>query len=340
MVLESICPGCGRPSNGLCSSCSAKDHVLAVSPDLFTLKVCPVCSDVFFKGKWLEENISDVIGRAIKEALVIEADDAAITITVEDIVSSLIEAHVHVEGLVQERITREDFDVRVRLQRETCDRCSRVAGGYYASKIQIRAQGRTPDERELERALDIARDVLSRASKTDRMAFIAKTVRLKEGLDLYIGTTKAAKRISTAVMKEMGGQLSTSAKLAGRRDGKDLQRVTYAVRLPQFAVGSLICSRGEAYEICSARSTMNVIRLRDGQCISLPVADLNKARLLGSRNASQRTVVVSVSDDEVQLLDPNTYNTLTITKPSFVSKEDAGHEIHVIRTTEGIFVLP
>ena len=274
------------------------------------------------------------------EALVIEADDVAIKITVDDLASSLIDAHVRVDAIVRERVMREDFDVHLRLQRETCDRCSRIAGGYYASKIQIRAQGRIPDERELERALDIARDVLSRASKTDRMAFIAKTVRLKEGLDLYIGATKAAKRIATAVIKEMGGQLSTSAQLAGRRDGKDLQRVTYAVRLPRFTVGSLILLRGEGYEICSAKSTMNVIRLRDGQCISLPVVDLNKARLLGSRYSARRTVIVSISDDEMQLLDPDTYNTLTVAKPPFISKENADRETYVIKTTEGIFILP
>ncbi len=340
LVLESICPGCGRPSNGLCSSCSTEDHVLVVSPDLLTLKVCPVCADVFFKGKWVGGHASDVISRAIMEALVIDADDVAIKITVDELASSLIEAHVHVDAIVRERVMREDFDVHVRLQRETCDRCSRIAGGYYASKIQIRAQGRIPDERELERALDIARDVLSRASKTDRMAFIAKTVRLKEGLDLYIGATKAAKRIATAVIKEMGGQLSTSAQLAGRRDGKDLQRVTYSVRLPRFTVGSLIFLKGEGYEICSAKSTMNVIRLRDGQCISLPVADVNKARLLGSRYAAQRAVIVSISKDEMQLLDPDTYNTLTVAKPPFISKEDAGRETYVIKTTEGMYILP
>lgn len=340
LVLESICPGCGRPSNGLCSSCSTQGHALAASPDLFTLKVCPVCSDIFFKGKWIEENTSDVISRAIREALVIEADEATTTVTVDDVASSLTNAHVHVEGFVQEQIVHEDFDVHVRLQRETCDRCSRIAGGYYASKVQIRAQGRTPDGRELERALEIARETLGHASKTDRMAFIAKTVRLKEGLDLYVGATKAAKRIATALMKEMGGRLSTSAQLVGRRDGKDLQRVTYAVRLPQFTVGSLIFARGDAYEICSATSTMNVIRLRDGQCIPLPVADLAKARLLGSRYDSQRTVVISVGDDEVQLLDPDTYTTLTITKPSFISEEHEGHEINVVKTAEGMFVLP
>ncbi|MGZ4904296.1 MAG: 60S ribosomal export protein NMD3 [Halobacteriota archaeon] len=340
MVLESICPGCGRPSSGLCSSCSTKGHLLAASPDVFTLKVCPVCSDVFFKGKWVEENTTDVISRAIKETLVIQAEEAVTTITVDDVSSSLTKAHVHVEGFVQEQIVHEDFDVHVRLHRETCDRCSRIAGGYYASKVQIRAQGRTPDERELERTLEIARDALTHASKADRMAFIAKTARLKEGLDLYVGTTKAAKRIVTALIKQMGGQLSTSARLAGRRDGKDLQRVTYAVRLPQFTVGSLICAKGDAYEICSAKSTMNVIRLRDGQCISLPVADLDKARLLGSRYASQRTVVISVDNDEVQILDPDTYTTLTIAKPPFISKEHEGHEIDVVKTAEGIFVLP
>ena len=61
--------------------------------------------------------------------------------------------------------------------------------------------------------------------KVDRLAFIAKTIQLKEGLDLYVGTVKAAKRIVRALVREMGVNFSDSAKLVGRRDGKDIYRV-------------------------------------------------------------------------------------------------------------------
>jgi len=340
LALRSICPSCGKPSNGICTQCAARKRTIATIPSFLEVKICPTCFDYFFKGKWLSEEINSALTRTVREALTIDADDARVTIALGDVTQTLVVAQVLIEASVQGHTLQDRLAVTIRVLRETCVRCSRISGGYYESKIQIRAENRVPDETELEHALQIAHNTLERAQKLDRMAFIAKTVRLKEGLDLFVGTIKAARQIATALVKQMGGTFSDSARLTGRRDGKNLYRVTFAVRLPRFAVGSIVTVGQRIYVIYSVTSKTNAVDLETGRSLTLKARQLADAHLLGVRRDAEKTVIVSISGDEVQLLDPDTYTTLTIAKPQFIFKEYEGKEVEVIKTTKGVFILP
>ncbi|MGZ4934852.1 MAG: 60S ribosomal export protein NMD3 [Halobacteriota archaeon] len=339
MTLESICPSCGEPSHGVCERCLARGRTIRAIPRFLSIQVCPTCSDHFFKGRWINEDTNGAVAKAVEEALKIDPDKAAFTIVLNQISPTIIHAHVEI-NVSEARGSYESFDVDVRVNRVACDRCSRISGGYYESKVQIRADHRTPERTELDRALELAATTIELAQRTDRLAFIAKTIWLREGIDLYVGTVKAAKRIARALLREMGGTLSDSAKLTGRRDGKDVYRVTFVVRLPKFPIGTIILSRQHVYEICSTISTTNAVDLETGHRTALNAEELRTAELVGARSDGKRTVLVAIDADEVHLLDPETYATLTIKKPPYVSKEDEGKEVKVVKTQEGIFILP
>jgi nonsense-mediated mRNA decay protein 3 len=337
---KSVCPSCGEPSDGICEQCLAQDRSIAAVPEFLTIKICPTCSDHFFKGHWLNEDLDHAIGHVIEEALRIDADEAAVKVVLNDVTQTMVHSRVEIDVPRVGDTQHESFDINVRVDRATCDRCSRISGGYYESKVQIRADHRTPDEAELQRALEIATRTIDSAQNVDRLAFIAKTVQLREGLDLYVGTVKAAKRIVRALVREMGGNFSDSAKLVGRRDGKDIYRVTFVVRLPQFPTGAIISAKQHIYEICSATSTTNAVDLETGQSAALKAEDLRKAQLVGARSDAKRTVLVSIDADEAHVLDPDTYVTLAIKRPPYVCKNDEGKDIQVVKTQEGVFILP
>ncbi len=339
MTLESVCPSCGESSYGVCERCRAKSHTISVIPSFISIKVCPTCSDHFFNGRWMNGGTNDAVAKAVGEALNIDPNEAALTIMSNQVSPTTIHAHVEINfsGAGE---SYKNFDVEVRVNRATCDRCSRISGGYYESKVQIRANHRRPERTELDRALEIAGITIDLLQKTDRLAFIAKTICLREGLDLYIGSVKAAKRIARALLREMGGTISDSAKLTGRRDGKDVYRVTYVVRLPEFPTGTIILSRQHIYEICSTISTTNAVDLETGNRTALNAEALRTAELVGTRSDANRTLLVAIDADEAHLLDPETYVTLTIKKPPYISKEDEGKEIKVVKTQERVFILP
>jgi nonsense-mediated mRNA decay protein 3 len=233
----------------------------------------------------------------------------------------------------------DEFDVDLHIKRDVCERCSRISGGYYEGVIQIRAEGRVPEERELIAATDIANRVVERERIDDRMAFISRVERKKEGLDIYVGTTRAAKQLSRTIIEELGGSFRASPKLVGKKDGKSVYRVAFSIRLPRFKPGSIVALGGHIFELHSIKKAAVATDLQSGDRHSLKVRDLADAELLGSRANAKASVLVFVVDDEVQLLDPDTYAALTISRPKFVTGP-GGSEVLVTKTTKGVFILP
>ena len=60
---------------------------------------------------------------------------------------------------------------------------------------------------------------------------------------------------------------------------------------------------------------------------------------LGSRADAVTAVLVAIEADMVQVLDPETYETVLLKKPAFLHA-DAGSDVCVIKTAEGLFLLP
>jgi nonsense-mediated mRNA decay protein 3 len=50
-------------------------------------------------------------------------------------------------------------------------------------------------------------------------------------------------------------------------------------------------------------------------------------------------VLVADEGRTIQVLDPHTYETVTVKRPEFLSVEP-GNEIKIVKTEKGIFVLP
>jgi nonsense-mediated mRNA decay protein 3 len=270
----------------------------------------------------------------------LDVDDTAINIVLDEKSRSNLHAHVEVHESDRAGGLEEKLETNVRISWIACDRCSRIAGGYYESKIQIRAQDRTAEDAELECALKIAEGSIELKKREDRLAFITKTVRLKEGLDIYVGTTKAAKQIARAIIRQMGGSFSDSAQLVGRRDGKDVYRATFIVRLPEFSLGSIISCNRRFYEIYSESRATNAIDLETGQRTVLKERDLRRAKLIGARADAKTSVLAAIDIDEVHVIDPETYVSLAIKRPQYIRKKDEGKEVKVIKTSDGLLLLP
>jgi nonsense-mediated mRNA decay protein 3 len=126
----------------------------------------------------------------------------------------------------------EDFDVvrafetRLRIQGATCPTCARQRGLYYEAILQLRASsGRLP--------ADVAADataVVEDAVAASHGAFITKAEKVRGGVDLYLSSNALAKRIAKTFADEQGADTKSSAKIFGKKLGKDVYRVTYLVR--------------------------------------------------------------------------------------------------------------
>jgi len=237
-----FCPKCGKPTDeffdALCEDCF-REGVRLLEPEHLeiSLSVCAHCGG-YFKGKertTIEVVVEDSVRKEVRKkfgfgcevritGLITEFEERARKARV------FLTANAKINGLEIE----ERAEVAVRLKRETCERCSRIAGGYYAGVVQIRAEERIPTDDELAVAEEIAYMSL------DEEDFVSKVQILKEGLDIYVSSMECGRRISRGIVKKLGGGFAESRKLYGRKDGREVYRVSFSVRLPPFKEGEAV----------------------------------------------------------------------------------------------------
>lgn len=230
-----FCPRCGKKTDelfdSLCKACFIKQTRLIDADLKVSINVCKNCGG-YFKGKGkertsIEEAVADSVKKEIRKRYEygggveikglrkeLKAD--------ENRASMFLVAKAEIKGVEIE----ERGEVEVILKRETCEGCSRIAGGYYEGIVQIRAENRIPTDEELAMAKKIAYSGLGEAD------FISKERILKEGLDMYVSSMECGRRISRRIVKKLGGSFSESRKLYGKKDGRNIYRVSFSVRLP------------------------------------------------------------------------------------------------------------
>ncbi|HDN68139.1 MAG TPA: hypothetical protein ENG23_00920, partial [Methanomicrobia archaeon] len=211
--------------------------------------VCGSCGG-YFKGKertTVEEAVADSVRRAVRKRFgcvcVVEVSEGEAAVGAgaagtreagTRAAGAGAVAFVSVKAELRGVEVEESREVEVIFKNETCERCSRIAGGYYAGIVQIRAEERVPTDEELATAEEIAYSALGEAD------FVSKETVLKEGLDFYVSSAESGRRISKQVVKRLGGGFSESRRLYGRRDGKNIYRVSFSVRLPGFKEAEVV----------------------------------------------------------------------------------------------------
>lgn len=339
-----FCVECGREGEligSVCKECYAKKHVLASLPDHVDVTLCAHCSSMLTAKGWKD------VG-SVKEAAEIAIDQALVMIKgsrVSDMRISLderdernLEAKVKLlvvdHGIEFER----SLSTIVRLKRGSCTECSKQQGRYYEAILQVRGPARSLPERTEE---DIQSTVNARVAtlrKGSREVFVSKTERVKGGLDFYFSTVSSAKSIAKELQDTMCAEYKESSSLWGRRDGKDIYRMTFLIRLLEFGKGDVIEHKGKAYLIRGmARGVVHGTDLATGEERVIKVKEASECALLKAKRDILKAVVVSETDKELQLLDPETMEAIQVRKyPGYSRKSDSAR---LVKTRLGQFVV-
>ncbi len=105
---------------------------------------------------------------------------------------------------------------------------------------------------------------------------IAKEIRLKNGMDLYLSSQRFLRNLGIKLQKSFGGQLKTSRKLhtISRKTGKRLYRVTVLHKLPKFKAGETIKYRGEKIKIKSIGKKISAKNIKTGEKLQISFDDI------------------------------------------------------------------
>lgn len=200
-----ICPKCGRNDKEIkfleafCVDCYPFNLKL---PAKVEIEFCKRCNRMRIRGEWmqfsrrkLEEHIASK-ARGEFESVRYDSEKGEMIFTVKNEV----------------KISRPfKFEKKIVI----CPDCSKIAGGYYESIIQLRG-----NEKKVAKYAKILTKMLSRKT------FITKSEEKHGGVDIYAGKTK----VVLGVVAELGLRAKITRKLVGVKEGKRFHRATFSIR--------------------------------------------------------------------------------------------------------------
>jgi len=338
-IQTSICPRCGQPTEGgLCPQCRAADTRLLSCESRVTAVYCPVCDSQKHGKTWSDLRMprEDLIAELAVSAMSIHEDAKNVRLMVrsEETASNRTACTLDVEATLYSVPVHETCEVEILWQKEACDRCSRISGGYYEGIVQVRATDRKINGYEREVAVSIAEQTEESLQQAgDRLSFISELEDSKDGVDITVGSQHLGQEIARMITGALGGRYTTHPKLVGEKEGKALYRVTYSIRLPYYQKGDVVVSRGDYFEVreIERQQRLRVFDLKAGVARTLTEAEVE--RLIGNVREAESALVVFTQPNVVGLMDPRTYRTRELDAVPWTFPVE-GQPIRVLRDEE------
>ncbi len=286
------CIVCGRESErSICPECYVKRNSL-VEVEEVVVEVCPRCGFYRIEGRWKDVDFCTAVEKSLKVSVHpdFEVRDAELSVSEEK-----RKGFILFRGTFWEKDVEQLAEFTVNVRKTLCKRCSREAGGYYESIVQLRAKNRKLSEEELEEAGRIVAEVLER-ERENLKAFLTKVVERREGIDYYIGGRDVGRKVAKRIAERFGGRITESKKIAGRRDGRDIYRFTYSVRLPEYRKGDVVVDENRVVYVTNPKL---------GKGISLPdmvSVNLKDARTAVKREEMEEGIVVNADSYAVEVV--------------------------------------
>jgi len=209
--MERICPRCGSSSSTrkffgeFCENCYLSRIKLEL-PQRIDVQLCRICGKVRV-AKW-EELSKTALESIVKK----NAKGSYESFHVLSCGNNQYEAVFLVSNGPNYFEVRRRF--LLKMNNSTCDECSRETSGYYEAIVQIRGKNAGKWSERIMRGLR-------------RRTFVSRYMPLDEGIDIYVGSKKAA----AEVLGLLKLKPRISEKLYGVKDGRRVYRMTYCVRV-------------------------------------------------------------------------------------------------------------
>lgn len=255
-----------------------------VRVDKFKIEVCSRCEAVRVGDRWVDEDFEKVLEEMILKNTQI-SEDFNVRDVLIDLGSNLVTFIGEIAG-DEVSVTKQ---LNFKVKRLSCPKCSRQAGGYYESIVQIRAENRELEEEEVNGTMKALKEVLE-GEKWNEKAFVTKIEHKKEGLNIFLGSRNIGMKLSKTISKKFGGSITESKKLHTRIDGRDVYRFTYSVRFPEYRNGDVVESNGR---LCVVK---NVQSGRGIDILTGKTVNIGRDSITVKKEEMKEGVVVNVDD--------------------------------------------
>jgi len=343
-IRDNFCPKCGKPSEteGLCRECRIGNTPWFTCDTRVTSVHCPSCGAIKQVNTWTDNTRSrEELGPEIaKEAVHFHPDvkKPEISGSIEDLTVNRSRASLVVRGTLYKKPVEGTCSTEIIWHKEQCDRCNRISGSYYEGIVQVRAEGRIPSTYEIQLSASIAQQIEDTLqSGGERLSFISDMNEIHDGIDIIIGSQHIGLLISQRIVANLGGRYTTHPKLVGEKNGRQLFRITYSVRLPRYQKHDVVAAGKRYYEVDRIEAHhVRATDLRDGTAKSVREEDI--IRLVGNSRNAESALVVYADTTGIGILDPVSSRTIDLATPSWM-RICAGERVNFLRDGDHLLLV-
>ena len=338
-IQGNFCPKCGKPSetDGLCSQCRIGSTPWFTCDNRVKSTNCPSCGAIKVVNTWTDSAAErSALGPEIAKSAVHFHKDVkkpSIDVSIRDLTLNRSRATLVLGGVLYNKHVEGTCTVEILWHKEQCDRCNRISGSYYEGVVQVRADGRTPSTFELQTAASVAQQIEDTLqSGGERLSFISEMNEIHDGIDIIIGSQHIGLLISQGIIAQLGGRYTTHPKLVGEKNGRQLFRVTYSVRLPRFQKNDVFRIRNRYFEVLRVESHhIQSLDLKEGNTKSVREDDVDK--IIGNSRNAEQGLIVFADGKNMGILDPASSRTREYPQLKWLEVR-AGDQIRFLRDSD------
>lgn len=337
-----FCITCGGPepiADGECEACIREELEVVKGPDApVRVRRCAHCGAVPIRDSWSQPtSLLEMVEQTAIGAVEVpgKLEDASVGVAVRELDPHRYTVTVDVQGTYRNVDVQGDAAVEVKVDAVTCTACSRRHGGYYEAVVQVRHEGdgEVTDDQAGAIARIIEEAVTRAGGLSGTQGYLLKATSRHGGYDYYFGAKPVAKAVTRRVCERFGATSTSSSTLHGRQDGKDLYRLTLAVRIPRVRPGTIVGYEGEVLEIYARQGNRLLAQtIPEGEGRTIEDRHIDRLVVLEPRTAD----VVYAEAGEGQVLDPDSLKAVQVRMPADVS---SGDQVRVVRYEDQWVVL-
>ena len=328
-----ICLKCGgKPPliSQICHKCVRKTVVISRLPEVLRMIDCKSCFSLKIPGTWLEfDDVESAVGHFFESSIIWHDNlsQSKCNLSMKQLDPSKFRVNAKTEADYGGLDLESNLEGVVEIKYQVCQTCSRHAGGYYEAILQIRTKQQS--------VLDVAvgkvfKDIYSAPSEF----FSTENGPVKGGFDFQLSSTERARSLARELMIQFGGHVNETNTLVGRKDGRDLLRHTFGVRLPSFLVGDFLLIQEKVYRVTRLDRRKAKLRLMEAP-YTKKMVEIDTLRTPNILDNPLEAQIISSRNNQYLLLDPYTHQTVEAVSPP----DWGGEKIEALRFGNETFFI-
>jgi len=328
-----ICLKCGgKPPliSQICHKCVHETVTISRLPEVMRMVDCKSCFSLKIPGTWLEFEDIDSAVKHFFESSIIWYDNTSknrCDLSLQQLDPSKFRITAKTQANYGGLALESNLEGVVEIKYQVCQTCSRHAGGYYEGILQIRTKQKSVLDAAVEK---VFKDIDSAPSEF----FSTENGPVKGGFDFQLSSTERARSLARDLMIQFGGHVNETNTLVGRKDGRDLLRHTFGVRLPSFLVGDYLLIQGKVYRVTRLDRRKAKLRLMESP-YTKKMVEIDTLRTPNILDSPIEVQIISSRNNQFLLLDPYTHQTVEAVSPP----ESKGEKVEALRFGNETFFI-